>query len=78
MMENHSVPHPAGAPESKMPARIPGSLLFLGNQGLRQHRQPPRGPDALGFVGLLGCFFLKLDPRTCMCAHLHSSSEYTT
>lgn len=42
------------------------------NWGLKRRGPPPPGPDAHCCVALFGRFFLKLDPKTCVCAHLHS------
>jgi hypothetical protein len=80
MIQGHSVPHLTGTPRNKMPVRIPGCLPPLA--GLIEVWGSVAASHgarcSLGWVGHFGCFFPKLDPKTCVCAHLHSDSESIT
>lgn len=52
---------------SRIPS-LPGLIEVQSSVG----SLPPGARCSLCCVGLSGCFFLKLDPKTCVCAHLHS------
>lgn len=73
-MKSHSLLYLMGVSDSAMPVRIPGFLLSLGSLRLKAvwAAYSAGARCSLHCVGLCGCFFLKLDPKTCVCAHLHS------